>query len=195
MNQQMTLQARPIVIPSTTQRIPDGGGLHRTADWRRPPSGAADHLQQLRHRFTSLAGTWHLPHRLLAQVGKHCEQCIFTDIEVKEMRKQMLVCLNLGEDMGTVDPAPPFLLHVLPCLVEGTRDPDTSLIQQLRGGVPTGCFEPIPYSGVFKSHKAEQERANLQECWLNWKAVEQNAEATDALFQVEVQERVCQQLG
>ena len=94
---------------------------------------------------------------------------------------QMLECLGLKEDMGTIDPEQPFLLHVLQCLAINTGDPDSNLIQQLREGVPTGCFEPIPYSGIFKAHEDEQASSDLQECWLNWKTAEQNAEATDAL--------------
>lgn len=111
------------------------------------------------------------------------------------MCKQILACLSLDENMGSVDPEQPVLLDILQGLAEGTRDPDTSLIQHWRQGVPTGCFEPIPDSGVFRYHEDEQGSGHLQECWLNWETAEQNTEATDAFIQVAVQEGFVSNLG
>ena len=85
-----------------------------------------------------------------------------------------------------ISPGQPFRLHVLRALLLATEDPDMDLPVLLAEGVPTGCFEPIPASGIWTPLHEPAKEQFLENCEGNWMSADLDPCVTSRLIQEDV---------
>ena len=184
--------AAPVSSPSPPPEralCADGGGVPSSADWRRPPAGAPDHLRGLRRALAAVMRQHDLVARFLGGLSVQSKECPFPADAVSAARKCMADWLS-AHGCGCsleIRPNQPFLLDLLEALLKATADPDVTLTSFLKEGVPTGVLAPIPQSGVWRTASPDSSPAvELAECSSNWKSADDDAATAQLLVDEDI---------
>lgn len=164
--------------PTPNTRIPDGGGVWSTANWRAPPVGQWDRLKGLRHPFLAFAAKYGVQKRLVAHCEQRSEHPAIGEYTVLQARHTLGNCLGLSETESLlIQDHQPFALNTMSALLRLVEEPDANLVQSLTDGARTGCLAPIPFSGMFfpeegdstfHSHQDPSSSLAFLECDGNW---------------------------
>ena len=170
-----------------------GGGRSSVGDWRVPPASESDFFKLLRRNLIEMGLTHQWDKRILAHILQGKDTSPFTAVEEASIRQTIQqFCINKGlQGDCTVASEQPFALNLLLDLATISRDLDCDIAIQAARKVHTGCFESIPYSGMFRKSPPNDDRECAQrfDVWLegNWSAAEADPETTRALVAKEVE--------
>ena len=133
----------------TQARVPDGGGIHSTADWDIPPTSSTNALLCSRQTRFKICVKYDLPRKLVAHCEREPSESYMEEVVVVEARLEMANILKLESQAALhQNTCQPFQLHLLQALALKVRGPDVSLAEVLQEGVPTDCIQEIPFSGI-----------------------------------------------
>ena len=168
----------------------DGGGLPSTGDWGRPQSNKGDLLRGLRRRWLGLVSK-HSLHKVLANHVENPSEDSPFDASIVQEAQDLLreEFPGLTDSHFSIEQGQPFRLKLVEFLLGIIKDPDSALPASMADGVPTGCVDPIPASGIWVPESdANRDCDPLVECDGNWQSAESDPELTQSLIDADVSE-------
>jgi hypothetical protein len=147
---------------------------------------AEDGLKDVRKVLMSICAQEKLHLALVAHCEQRSDKPPFSQERVNHARNKIAKLLQVQpEAASTVAQNQPFHLHLMHAAATRLQDVDAKLTEVLQEGVPTGCLEPIQYSGVFFPSDAGPNfdaDAAFMECEGNWAKSESDASTTATLI-------------
>ena len=167
----------------------DGGGLHSTPDWSKPPDHSPNLFRSVRDHWIPriLNNNWHK--MLVSHFLQKKTDPPFSEGTINEFRNSLDSLLPLTSPLDwQVREDQPLCLHALSAMSQYMHDPDVHLFQDLIAGVSTGYNDDIRPSHVFapKLDKEELTAPDLSIHLTNWKSAEDHPDVTQQLVEEEI---------
>ena len=185
--------------PHRGSYIPDGGGLHSSAEW--PLPFCADVFKPLRDRLLGLFLSKDIVHALTTALKSEPPYDPFTR-ELSTLSPHVLDAFHTFIQSQGLDPdisipvGQPFRLQAFQSLASVAEDNDVALFDLLKSGVRLGTDGPLPPSGSWplktdatkdlESARMAASDFTLADC--NWSSAEQSPELVGQLIQTEIED-------